>query len=144
MDILLRGRPRTHTTEVRPRCDQVFRHHAESGFVLEDEPDSTGRPDPSAQSHTSLTHPATYNSCGVNRRKKVSPTRWPRKLRSIRAARTGGAPIYVILGNLSAHKGADIRRWAKKNTIDTIANSNHPIHTMQTRALHAHLRWRTL
>lgn len=87
-------------------------------------------------------------------------------LKSIRATRPDGAPIYAILDNLSAHKGADIRRWAKKNKVDscftptyaswanpieahfgplrqfTIANSNHPNHTVQTRALHAYLRWR--
>ena len=84
----------------------------------------------------------------------------------IRAARPDGAPIYVILVNLSAHKGADIRRWAKKHKVElcftptyaswanpieahfgplrqfTIANSNHPNHTVQTRALHGYLRWR--
>lgn len=87
-------------------------------------------------------------------------------LRSIRAARPDGAPIYVILDNLSAHKGETIRRWAKKhrvelcftptyaswaNTIEahfgplrqfTVANSHHRNHTAQTRALHAYLRWR--
>jgi hypothetical protein len=87
-------------------------------------------------------------------------------LRSIRAARPDGTPIYVILDNLSAHKGADIRRWAKKNKVDvcftptyaswanpieahfgplrqfTVANSNHRNHTARTRALHAYLRWR--
>lgn len=31
-------------------------------------------------------------------------------LKSIRAARYDGAPIYVIMDNLSAHKGIDIRR----------------------------------
>jgi transposase InsO family protein len=85
-------------------------------------------------------------------------------LKSIRAARPDGAPIYVILDNLSAHKGSDIRRWAKKNKVElcftptyaswanpieahfgplrqfTIANSNHPNHTVQTRTLHAYLR----
>ncbi|MBB4789437.1 transposase [Streptomyces nodosus] len=102
---------------------------------------------------------------GVNRRKKGAPTHWPR-LKSIRAARPDGAPIYVILDNLSAHKGTDIRHWAKKNKVEpcftpayaswvnpieahfgplrqfTIANSHHPNHTVQTRALHACLRWR--
>jgi hypothetical protein len=82
-------------------------------------------------------------------------------LKSIRAARPDGAPIYVILDNLSAHKGAGIRRWAKKNKVElcftptyaswanpieahfgplrqfTVANSNHGNHTGQTRALHA-------
>ncbi|SEM63705.1 DDE superfamily endonuclease [Streptacidiphilus jiangxiensis] len=80
-----------------------------------------------------------------------------------RAARPDGAPIYVILDNLSAHTGETIRRWARKNRVElcftptyaswanpieahfgplrqfTIANSNHPV---QTRALHAYLRWR--
>lgn len=72
----------------------------------------------------------------------------------------------MILDNLSAHKGADIRRWAEKHKVElcftptyaswanpieahfgplrqfTIANSHHPNHTVQTRALHAYLRWR--
>ncbi len=70
------------------------------------------------------------------------------------------------MDNLSAHTGADIRRWVKKNKVElcltptyaswanpieahfgplrqfTLANSNHPNHTVQTRALHAYLRWR--
>ncbi|MBD0695864.1 hypothetical protein BG452_04660 [Streptomyces sp. CBMA123] len=74
--------------------------------------------------------------------------------------------VYVILDNPSAHKGQQIRRWAKKNRVElcftptyaswanpieahfgplrqfTIANSNHRNHTVQTRALHAYLRWR--
>ncbi|MEV6740086.1 IS630 family transposase [Streptomyces sp. NPDC051104] len=102
---------------------------------------------------------------GVNRRKKGAANTLT-ALKSIRAARPDGAPIYVILDNLSAHKGTDIRRWAKKNKVElcftptyaswanpieahfgplrqfTIANSNHPNHTVQTRALHAYLRWR--
>lgn len=87
-------------------------------------------------------------------------------LRSIRAARPDGAPIYVILDNLSAHLNRRIRRWADRNKVElcftptyaswanpidahfgplrqfTLANSNHPNHTVQTRALHAYLRWR--
>lgn len=35
-----------------------------------------------------------------------------------RAACPEGAPADVILDNLSAHKGADIRRWAKKSKIE--------------------------
>ncbi|MDQ0784678.1 transposase InsO family protein [Streptomyces sp. B3I8] len=77
-----------------------------------------------------------------------------------------GAPIYIILDNLSAHTGADIRRWAKKNKVElcftptyaswanpieahfgplrqfTLANSHHRGHPAQIRALHRHLRWR--
>ncbi len=87
-------------------------------------------------------------------------------LKSIRAARPDGAPIYVIMDNLSARKGANIRCWAKKHKVElrfappyaswaspiqahfgpltqfTIANSHHPNHTVQTRALHVYLRWR--
>lgn len=81
-------------------------------------------------------------------------------------ARPDGAPIYVILDNLSAHKGEKIRAWAEKHRVDlcftptcaswenpieayfgplrqfTIANSNHPHHTVRTRAVHAYMRWR--
>ncbi|PBD01924.1 transposase [Streptomyces sp. Ag82_O1-15] len=104
---------------------------------------------------------------GVNRCKKGAVNTLA-ALKSIRAARPDGAPIYVILDNLSAHKGADIRRWAKKYKVElcftptyaswanpieahfgplrqfTIANSHHPNHTVQTRALHAYLRWRNV
>ncbi|MFD3591066.1 IS630 family transposase [Streptomyces sp. NPDC058683] len=128
-------------------------------------------------------HPATYHrthgvryfhGCysvgddtlwGINRQKKGAANTLA-ALRSIRAARPDGAPIYVILDNLSAHKGETTRRWAKKNRVElcftptyaswanpieahfgplrqfTIANSNHRNHTVQTRALHAYLRWR--
>ena len=128
-------------------------------------------------------HPATYHrthgvryfhGCysigddslwGVNRRKKGA-AKTLAALKSIRAARADGAPIYVILDNLSAHKGAEIRAWARKHRVElcftptyaswanpieahfgplrqfTIANSNHPNHQVQTRALHAYLRWR--
>ncbi|WP_424886799.1 IS630 family transposase [Streptomyces sp. XH2] len=102
---------------------------------------------------------------GVNRRCKGTANSLA-ALKSIRAARPDGAPIYIILDNLSAHTGADIRRWAKKNKVElcftptyaswanpieahfgplrqfTIANSHHPNHTVQARALHAYLRWR--
>ncbi|GHI01785.1 IS630 family transposase [Streptomyces cellostaticus] len=103
---------------------------------------------------------------GINCRKKGAANT-PAALKSIRAARPDGAPICVVLDNLSAHKGADIpslgeeaqgravlhpngcASWA--NPIEahfgplrqfTIAHSNYPNHTVQTRALHAYLRWR--
>jgi hypothetical protein len=84
----------------------------------------------------------------------------------LRLARPDGAPIYVTMDKLSAHKGTDIRRWAEKKKVElcftstcaswanpieahfgplrqfTIANSNHPNHTVQPRALHGYLRWR--
>jgi hypothetical protein len=39
-------------------------------------------------------------------------------LTSIRAAHQDGAPIYVILDNLSAHKGFKIRSWAARNKVE--------------------------
>ena len=72
-----------------------------------------------------------------------------------RTARPDGAPIYVILDNLFAHKGDTIRRWVKKNRVElcftptyaswanpneahfgplrqlTVANSDHRNHTVQ-------------
>ncbi len=87
-------------------------------------------------------------------------------LRSIRAARPDGDPIYVILDNLSAHKGPKIRAWAARHAVElaftptyaswadpiephfgslrsfVIAGSDHPNHVVLTRALHEHLRWR--
>jgi hypothetical protein len=87
-------------------------------------------------------------------------------LKSIRARRPDSDWIYVILDNLSAHKGKAIRRWAKRNNVElcftptysswanpieahfgplrefVLNNSNHPNHVVLTRRLHAHLRWR--
>jgi transposase len=87
-------------------------------------------------------------------------------LRSIRAARPDGEPIFVILDNLSAHKGPTIRAWAARHDVEldftptyaswadpiephfgslrcfVLAGSDHPNHVVLTRALQAHLRWR--
>lgn len=87
-------------------------------------------------------------------------------LKSIRAARPDGAPIYVILDNLSANKTPAIRRWAARNKVElcltptsaswanpieaqfgplrtfTMANSNHPNHTILARETQKYLRWR--
>lgn len=87
-------------------------------------------------------------------------------LRSIRAARPDNDWIYVILDNLSAHKGLKTRSWCDANRVElcftptysswanpieahfgplrtfVIANSNHPNHVVLTRRLHAYLRWR--
>ncbi len=87
-------------------------------------------------------------------------------LQSIRKARPDGAPIYVILDNLSAHKGPAIRAWAARHRVElcftptyaswanpieaqfgplrtfVVAGSDHPHHTALTRHLHAYLRWR--
>ena len=87
-------------------------------------------------------------------------------LKASRAKRPDGNKIYVILDNLSAHKGIDIRKWAAKNRVElcftptysswanpieahfgplrefVLNNSNHPNHVVMTRRLHQHLRWR--
>jgi hypothetical protein len=87
-------------------------------------------------------------------------------LKTIRAARPDGAPIYVILDNLSANKTPAIRAWSKRNKVHlcltptnaswgnpiepqfgplrtfTMSNSNYPNHTVLAHALHAYLRWR--
>ncbi|MDH6455545.1 hypothetical protein M2155_008044 [Streptomyces sp. SAI-119] len=102
---------------------------------------------------------------GINRRHKGAAQSLA-ALKSIRAARPDGAPIYVIMDNLSAHEGSTIRQWARKNKVKlcftptnaswanpieahfgplrqfTLANSNHSNHTVQTRLLHGYLRWR--
>jgi transposase len=87
-------------------------------------------------------------------------------LKSIRAARPDGAPVYVILDNLSANTTPAVRRWAAAHRVElcltptysswanpieaqfgplrtfTMANSNYPNHTVLARDLQAHLRWR--
>ncbi|MGW1306546.1 transposase [Streptomyces sp. NPDC002514] len=102
---------------------------------------------------------------GVNRRRKGTANTLA-ALKSIRAARPDGAPICIILDNLSAHTGADSRRWAKKNKVElcftptyaswanpiearfgplrqfTLANSHHRSHPAQTQAPHRYLRRR--
>jgi hypothetical protein len=87
-------------------------------------------------------------------------------LSTVRAARPDGEQIYVILDNLSAHKGVKIRRWAERNRVElcftptysswanpiephvgplrefVLNNSNHPNHVVLARRLHEHLRRR--
>lgn len=72
----------------------------------------------------------------------------------------------MILDNLSAHLNWKVRRWAARNKVELcftptyaswanpieahsgplrqfiLANSHHPNHDVQTRALHTCLRWR--
>lgn len=87
-------------------------------------------------------------------------------LKSIRAARPDGAPIYVIMDNLSANKTRKIQAWAARHKVElcltptyaswanpieaqfgplrtfTISNSDHPNHTVLAGKLQAYLRWR--
>jgi len=102
---------------------------------------------------------------GVVRRRKSGENTLS-ALRSIRAQRPDGDWIYVILDNLSAHKGTKLRRWAQRNRVElcftptytswanpieahfgplrefVLNNSNHPNHVVLTRRLHSYLRWR--
>jgi transposase len=87
-------------------------------------------------------------------------------LKSIRATRPDGAPIYVILDNLSANTTPRIRAWCARNNVAlcltptyaswanpieaqfgplrafTLANSTYPNHIVLARDLHRYLRWR--
>ena len=100
-------------------------------------------------------------------RQRKSAVNTLKALKSIRARHADGDWIYVILDNLSAHKGAVIRTWAHRNKVElcftptysswanpieahfgplrefVLNNSNHPNHVILTRRLHAYLRWRT-
>ncbi|MGH8995588.1 MAG: IS630 family transposase [Acidimicrobiales bacterium] len=87
-------------------------------------------------------------------------------IKSCRAARPDGERIYVILDNLSAHKGVKIKTWCAKNNVElcftptysswadpiechfgplrdfVLNNSDHPSHHGLVRRLHAYLAWR--
>jgi transposase len=87
-------------------------------------------------------------------------------LKSIRAGRPDGAPIYVIMDNLSANKTPAIRTWAKKHKVKlcftptnaswanpieaqfgplrtfVMGGSDHPSHTVLARRLQGYLAWR--
>ncbi|MDT3442161.1 transposase [Pseudofrankia sp. BMG5.37] len=87
-------------------------------------------------------------------------------LKSIRAARPDGAPIYVILDNWTGNKTAAIRTWARRHKAElcltptqaswanpieahfgplrgfALGNSDPPNHPALARDLHAYLRWR--
>ena len=102
---------------------------------------------------------------GVNRRRKGGDHSLS-ALKSIRAARPDGAPIYVIMDNLSANKTPAVRAWAARNKVElcltptsaswanpieaqfgplrtfTMGASDHPNHTVLARRLQAYLRWR--
>ena len=87
-------------------------------------------------------------------------------LKTIRADRPDGAPIYVILDNLSVNTTPAIRTWCHRHKVElcltptnaswanpieaqfgplrqfTLTNSDHPNHPALARELHAYLRWR--
>jgi transposase len=102
---------------------------------------------------------------GVNRQRKGGANTLA-ALKTIRAARPDGAPIYVICDNLSSNKTPAIRTWAKGNNVElcftptsaswanpieaqfgplrtfVMGNSDHPNHTVLARKLQEYLRWR--
>jgi DDE superfamily endonuclease len=54
---------------------------------------------------------------GVNRRRKGGDHSLS-AIKSIRAARPDGAPVYVIMDNLSANKTPAVRAWAARNKVE--------------------------
>lgn len=102
---------------------------------------------------------------GVNRRHKGGEHTLA-SIKSIRAARPDGAPIYVIMDNLSANKTPAVRTWASRTNVElcftptyaswanpieaqfgplrtfTMGASDHPNHPALARRLQAYLRWR--
>jgi transposase len=102
---------------------------------------------------------------GVTRRRKGADHTLA-ALKSIRAARPDGAPIYVIMDNLSANKTPPIRAWASKHKVRlcftptsaswanpieaqfgplrtfVMGGSDHPNHTVLARRLQDYLTWR--
>jgi transposase len=102
---------------------------------------------------------------GVTRRRKGADHTLA-ALKSIRTTRPDGAPIYVILDNLSANKTPAIRAWAARNKVElcftptnaswanpieaqfgplrtfVLGASNHPNHIVLARKLQDYLRWR--
>jgi len=102
---------------------------------------------------------------GVVRSKKSAATSLA-AIKSCRSARPDGGRIYVILDNLSAHKGEKIRRWCAAHNVElcftptysswanpaechfgllrefVLNNSDYSHHVELTHRLHAYLRWR--
>ena len=102
---------------------------------------------------------------GITRRRKGGDHTLA-ALKSIRAARPDGAPIYVIMDNLSANKTPPIGTWAGKNKVHlcftptsaswanpieaqfgplrtfTMGGPDHPDHTVLARRLQDYLTWR--
>jgi transposase len=102
---------------------------------------------------------------GVVRRQK-SGANTLAAIEEIRRRRPDGQPIYVILDNLSAHKGEKIRTWCAEHVVElcftptysswanpiecqfgplrefVLNNSDHPNHLVMAKRIHAYLRWR--
>jgi transposase len=82
---------------------------------------------------------------GITRRRKGAEHTLA-ALKSIRAARPDGQPIYVILDNLSANKTHKIRNWATKNNIElcfTPTNASGPTRSRPSSDHYVPSRWAT-
>ena len=146
----------------------TIRPHGGAGWAL------AGHPDRLPANHHKLHGVRQFHGCYsvgddtlwgvVHHRKSTANTL--AALKSIRKARPDGAPIYVILDNLSAHRGVQIRQWTARNKVElcftptysswanpieahfgplrmfTVAGSNRANHPASTKAIHAYLRWR--
>jgi transposase len=168
------------------RIEHVLEHHPDRTFAFDEfgplaiRPTGgsawapKGRPQRQPANYHKLHGVRQFHACysigddelwGVVRKRK-SAANTLKALKSIRARRPDGDWIYVILDNLSAHKGPTIRRWAGQNKVElcftptysswanpieahfgplrdfVLNNTNHPNHVVLTRRLHAHLRWR--
>jgi len=84
-------------------------------------------------------HPDRLPAMGVVRRRKGGDHTLA-ALKSIRAARPDGAPIYVIMDNLSANKTPAIRTWAAKHKVKLCSTQSSMINTVDVRGQRARRR----
>ncbi|CAL9345134.1 hypothetical protein SUDANB176_00353 [Streptomyces sp. enrichment culture] len=74
---------------------------------------------PTASPTSAAAAPWATTICGgVNRRRRGTADSLAAP-KSIRADRPDGTPIHILLDDLSAHTGAGVRRWAKKNKVES-------------------------
>lgn len=107
--------------EFGPLC---IRPTAGSCWAKQDQPDRVHRTHGVTYFHGCYSV-GGYTLCGVNRRRK-GVAQFLAALKSIRAARPGGAPIYLITSNLSVHKGSTILQWARKNKVKLCSTPTNP------------------
>lgn len=85
-----------------------------------------------------------YYSVGKNRlwgvvRRRKSAAHTLTALKSIRADRPDRAPIYIILDNLSAHRGEAIRRWAACSKVEPVLHLD--LFVVQNGVIAVDARW---
>ncbi len=123
------------------RIEHVLEHHPDRTFAFDEfgplaiRPVGgscwapSGRPQRQPTNYHKLHGVRQFHGCysvgddklfGVVRHQK-SATNTLKALQSIRTRRPDGEQNYVILDNLSAHKGKAIRRWAERNKVELCA-----------------------